>query len=92
VKVRHTSCSWIVHVETLYAKHPGELFVLTKNLADRVANGLTRKYGCMLSEGEICRGYELEVDDPVAKLLARYFCISTPERKVDHTPGVNQRA
>lgn len=90
VKVRHTSRSWIVHVETLYGKHPGELFVLAKNLADRVARSLMVKYGCRLSEGEICRGYELKVDDPVAKLLARYFCVSTPERKIDHSPGVSQ--
>ncbi len=32
VHVRHTTRSWIVHVETLYGKHPGELFVLAKNL------------------------------------------------------------
>jgi hypothetical protein len=90
VRVRHTSRSWIVHVETLYGKHPGELFVLAKNLADRVAKSLMLKYGCRLSEGEVCRGYELKVDDPVARLLARYFCVSTPERKIDHSPGVSE--
>ena len=90
VKVRHTSRSWIVHVETLYGKHPGELFVSAKNLADRVAKSLMMKYGCKLGDGEVCRGYELKVDDPVARLLARYFCISTPERKIDHSPGVGQ--
>jgi DNA-binding MarR family transcriptional regulator len=89
VHVRHTSRSWIVHVETLYGKHPGELFVLAKNLADRVAKSLMIKYGCRLSDGEVCRGYELKVDDPVAKLLSRYFCVSTPERKIDHSPGVS---
>ncbi len=90
VHVRHTSRSWIVHVETLYGKHPGELFVLAKNLADRVAKSLMLKYGCRLAEGEVCPGYELKVDDPVAKLLARYFCVSTPERKIDHSPGWDQ--
>jgi DNA-binding MarR family transcriptional regulator len=90
VRVRHTSRSWIVHVETLYGRHPGELFVLAKNLADRVARSLMLKYGCRLSEGEVCQGYELKVDDPVAKLLARYFCVSTPERKIDHSPGVSE--
>lgn len=90
VYVRHTPRSWIVHVETLYGKHPGELFVLAKNLADRVAKSLMMKYGCRLNDGEICRGYELKVDDPVAKLLSRYFCVSTPERKIDHSPGVDQ--
>jgi DNA-binding MarR family transcriptional regulator len=90
VHVRHTTRSWIVHVETLYGKHPGELFVLAKNLADRVAKSLMMKYGCRLSDGEICRGYELKVDDPVARLLSRYFCVSTPERKIDHSPGIDQ--
>jgi DNA-binding MarR family transcriptional regulator len=90
VHVRHTTRSWIVHVETLYGKHPGELFVLAKNLADRVARSLMLKYGCRLTEGEICRGYELKVDDPVARLLSRYFCVSTPERKIDHSPGIDQ--
>ena len=49
-----------------------------------------RKYGCRLAEGEVCRGYELKVDDPVAKLLSRYFCVSTPERKIDHSPGISE--
>ena len=87
VAVRHTSCSWIVHVETLYGRHPGELFVLAKNLADRVAKSLMLKYGCKLSEGEICKGYEVAIDDPVAQLLSRYFCVSTSKRKMDHSPG-----
>ena len=90
VHVRHTTRSWIVHVETLYGRHPGELFGLAKNLADRVARGLMLKYGCKLAEGEVCRGYELKVDDPVAKLLSRYFCVSTPERKIDHSPGISE--
>jgi len=87
VKVRHTSRSWIVHVETLFGRHPGELFVLAKNLADRVARSLMLKYGCRLAEGEVCRGYELAIDDPVAQLLSRYFTVSTPKRKMDHSPG-----
>lgn len=88
VKVRHTSRSWIVHVETLYGRSPGELFVLAKGLADRVAAGLCRKYGCRLGEGELCRGYELAVDDPVARLLSRYFTVCVPGRaRMDHSPG-----
>lgn len=86
VKVRHTSRSWIVHVETLYGRHPGELFSLAKNLADRVAKSLMLKYGCRLAEGEVCKGYELAIDDPVAQLLSRYFTVSTPKRKMDHSP------
>jgi hypothetical protein len=38
VKVRKTTTSWIVHVETLYGRSPGELVTLAKNLADRVAS------------------------------------------------------
>lgn len=87
VKVRKTSRNWIVHVETLYGRHPGELFGLAKNLADRVAKSLMLKYGCILGEGKIGKGYELAIDDPVAQLLSRYFTVSTPRRKMDHSPG-----
>jgi len=87
VHVRKTSRHWIVHVECLYGRSPGELFGLAKNLGDRVARALMRKYGVLLGEGQVGKGYELAVDDPVAKLLSRYFTISTPKRKMDHSPG-----
>jgi len=87
VKVRKTSRNWIVHVETLYGKHPGELFSLALNMGNRVASALMSKYGCVLGEGMIGKGYELAIDDPVAKLLSRYFTVSTPKRKMDHSPG-----
>jgi len=87
VKVRRTTRSWIVHVETLYGRHPGELFALAKGLADRVAASLCLRYGCRLGEGRFCRGYEIAVDDPVAQLLSRYFTVSTPRRKMDHSLG-----
>jgi len=87
VHVRKTTRHWIVHVETLYGRHPGELFGLAKNLADRVARSMVLKYGVVLGEGQVCKGYELAIDDPVAKLLARYFTVSTPRRKMDHSPG-----
>jgi hypothetical protein len=90
VSVRHTSSSWIVHVEALFGRHPGELFNLAKNVADRVAQSLMRKYGCKLTEGEVCRGYELAVDDPVAQLLSRYFTVATGKRKMDHSPGEDE--
>ena len=90
VHVRRTSRSWIVHVETLYGRHPGELFILAKNLADRVARSLMQKYGCLLAEGQVCRGYELAVDDPVAQLLSRYFTVATGKRKMDHSPGEDE--
>jgi hypothetical protein len=87
VAVRKTSRQWIVHVECLYGRRPGELFGLAKNLGDRVALALMSKYGVLLGEGQIGKGYELAIDDPVAKLLSRYFTISTPKRKMDHSPG-----
>jgi hypothetical protein len=45
------------------------------------------KYGVLLGDGQVGKGYELAIDDPVAKLLSRYFTISTPKRKMDHSPG-----
>jgi len=87
VKVRHTSRSWIVHVETLYGRSPAELGAMAKGLADRVAKALMLKYGCRLREGRFCRGYEIAIDDPVAQFLSRYFTVSTPNRKMDHSPG-----
>lgn len=90
VKVRHTTTSWIVHVETLYGRSPGELVTLAKNLADRVAKGLSNKYGCILGEGQINKRHELGIDDPVASLLNRYFTVSTPKRVIDDSPGEDE--
>jgi predicted transcriptional regulator len=90
VKVRHTTTSWIVHVETLYGRSPGELVTLAKNLADRVAQGLMSKYGVVLDQGAINKRHELGVDDPVAQLLNRYFCVSTPKRVIDDSPGEDE--
>jgi len=45
------------------------------------------KYGCRLAEGEICRGYDIAIDDPVAQLLSRYFCVTTRRQRMDHSPG-----
>ena len=56
-------------------------------MGDRVARALMSKYGVLLSEGQVGKGYELAIDDPVAKLLSRYFTISTPKRKMDHSLG-----
>jgi hypothetical protein len=90
VKVRHTTTSWIVHVETLYGRSPGELVTLAKNLADRVAQGLANKYGVVLGQGEINKRHELGIDDPVASLLNRYFSVSTPKRVIDDSPGEDE--
>jgi len=79
VKVRKTTTSWIVHVEMLYGRSPGELVNLANNLADRVSQGLMSKYGCVLGQGMINRRHELGVDDPVAQLLNQYFTVSTPK-------------
>jgi hypothetical protein len=53
VKVRHTTTSWIVHVETFYGRSTGEPVTLAKNLADRVAQGLMSKYGCVLGREQL---------------------------------------
>ena len=90
VKVRKTTSSWIVHVKTLYGRSPGELVTSAKNDADRVAQGLMRKYGCVLGPGMINRRHELGVDDPVAQLLNQYFTVSTPKRVIDDSPGEDE--
>ena len=87
LSVRKTSRHWIVPVETLYGRSPEELIGLAKNLGDRVARVLMSKYGVLLGEGQVGKGYELAIDDPVAKLLSRYFTISTSKRKMDHSQG-----
>jgi hypothetical protein len=74
-----------VECEAVYGKHPGELFSLVSNLANRVAKGLMRKYSVILGEGKIQNGYELAMDDPVAEFLSRFFEISTCKRKMDHS-------
>src|SRR4030066_1437626 len=87
VKVRHTSRSWIVYFEVIRGKNAAEVYGLALNMADRVAKGLMVKYGCRLAEGEICRGHEIAIDDPVAQLLSRYFTVSIPGKaRMDHSP------
>jgi len=71
----------------LYGRYPGKLFVLAKNLGDRVARGLISKYGVLLGEAQVGNGYELVIDNPVARLLSMYFTISTGKRNMDHSPG-----
>jgi len=90
VKVRKTTSSWIVHVETLYGRSPGELVTVAKNLADRVSQGLMSKYGCVLGQGMINKRHELGVDDPVAQLLNQYFTVSTPKRVIDDSLGEDE--
>lgn len=85
VSVRKTTRHWIVQCETAYGKHPGELFSLVGNLANRVAHSLQSKYGVILGEGQIQKGYELAVDDPVADFLKQFFEVSTDKRKMDHS-------
>ncbi len=90
VSVRKTTASWIVHVETLYGRSPGELVTLAKNLADQVAQGLKNKYGVVLGDGEINKRHELGIDDPVANMLNRYFMVSAPKRLIDDSPGEDE--
>jgi hypothetical protein len=90
VKVRKTTSSWIVHVETLYGRSPGELVTLAKNAADRVSQSLMSKYGCVLGQGSINKHHELGVDDPVAQLLNQYFTVSTPRRLIDDSSAEDE--
>lgn len=85
VSVKKTSCNWIVQCETLYGKHPGELFSMVMNLANRVAQSLMSKYGVVLGVGNVQKGYELAIDDPVAQFLSKYFEVSTKKSKLDHS-------
>ena len=89
VKVRHTSRSWIVHVEVVRGRGPAEVYGSALNLANRVAASLASKYGCVLTEGKFVAG-ELAVEDPVASLFGRYFTVSTPKRKIDHSWKVGE--
>jgi DNA-binding MarR family transcriptional regulator len=89
VKVRKTSRSWIVHVEVIRGRQPAEVYGLAMNLANRVASSLKSKYGCVLADGKFVAG-ELAVEDPIAGLFGRYFTVSTPRRKVDHSWNVGE--
>jgi DNA-binding transcriptional ArsR family regulator len=89
VKVRHTSKSWIVHVEIIRGRSPAEVYGLALNVANRVAVALCKKYGYVLTKGKFVAG-ELAVEDPVAKLFGRYFTVSTPKRRVDHNWKVGE--
>lgn len=89
VKVRHTSRSWLVHVEVVRGRGPAEVYGSALNLANRVADALRIKYGCVLAEGKFVAG-ELAVEDPVASLFGRYFTVSTPKRKIDHSWNVGE--
>jgi DNA-binding MarR family transcriptional regulator len=89
VKVRRTSRSWIVHVEVIRGRNPVEVTNLALNLADRVADALRCKYGCVLGEGKVVAG-EMAVEDPVATIFGRYFTVRTDKRKIDHSWNVGE--
>ena len=50
--------------------------MLPKNLANRVAKSLMLKYGCRLTEGEVCRGYELKRALPCPNITSNSHGIS----------------
>ena len=89
VKVRHTPRSWIVHVPVIRGKNVAEVYGLAMNLAIRVAEGLAKKYGVVLSQGDFVAG-ELAMEDPVATFFGRFFTVRTKERKVDHSWNVGE--
>jgi DNA-binding MarR family transcriptional regulator len=75
IKVRHTSRSWIVHVEVIRGRNAVEVTNLAINLANRVAAALCVKHKCILGEAKVVAG-EMAVEDPVASLFGRYFAIA----------------
>ena len=89
VKVRKTTRSWIVHVEVIRGRSPVEVTNLALNLANRVRDGLVRKYGCVLGEGRVVAA-EIAVEDPIATLFGRYFTVRTDKRKIDHSWNVGE--
>ncbi len=86
VNVRHTTKSWIVHVEVIRGKNAPEVYGYAMNLATRVAVALSKKYGCLLNEGKFVAG-ELAVEDPVSTFFGRYFTVRTDKRKIDQSWG-----
>ena len=86
VKVKHTSRSWIVHVEVIRGRNPIEVTNLAMNLADRVRSALCSKYGCVLREGRVVAG-EMAHEDPIATLFGRFFTVRSDRRKIDHSWG-----
>ena len=59
LKVRKTTTSWIVHVETLYGRSPGELVTSAKNMADRVAKGLMSNMAAFLGKAQLTSAMNL---------------------------------
>lgn len=76
-------------MEVVRGKDPGEVYGLALNLANRVADALRRKYGCVLAQGRFVAG-ELAVEDPVANLFGRYFTVRTGKRRIDHSWNVGE--
>jgi DNA-binding transcriptional ArsR family regulator len=89
VRVRKTTRSWIVLVEVIRGRNPVEVTNLAMNLANRVRDALTSKYGCVLGDGRVVAG-EMAVEDPVASLFGRYFTVRTDKRKIDHSWSVGE--
>ncbi len=89
VSVKHTSRSWIVHVEVIRGRNPVEVTNLALNLANRIRDALVKKYGCVLGEGRIVAA-EIAVEDPIATLFGRYFTVRTDKRKIDHSWNVGE--
>jgi len=89
VRVKHTTRSWIVHVEVIRGRTPVEVTTLAVNLANRVKDALVSKYRCVLGEAKIVAG-ELANEDPVATLFGRYFTVRTDKRKIDHSWTVGE--
>jgi predicted transcriptional regulator len=90
VSVKKTSQSWIVHLDVVRGKCPDDLLLQAKDVADRVAVSLMRKYGVVLGEGVVNPHYELASDDPLASVLSKYVCLSVGNRMVDDSEATGR--
>jgi hypothetical protein len=87
VSVKKSTQHWIVHIGVIRGKSPDELVLQAKDVADKVAVSLTKKYGVVLGEGVINPHYEFASDDPLASVLSKYVCLSVGNRMVDDSEG-----
>ena len=88
VSVRKTSKNWIVHLDVVRGENPDVLLLRAKELADKVAVSLMRKYRVVLGEGVPCKNYEYACDDPVASVLSKFVNLKVGGRCIDDSEDI----
>ena len=86
--VRKTSKNWIVHLDVVRGECPDSLILRAKELADKVAVSLMRKYRVVLGEAVLAKNYEFACDDPVASVLSKYVNLRAGGRCIDDSEDV----